>query len=191
MKQFLLLIILILIIILFQRVYENFDIVSDTEYKTFESSYKSDEDESQPSYLSNLTQQYQPNVKCCLIQKNYVEDSNNEFGGNFKYQFKKMENENCDSKLYNPNSNQQLFFNGENGWNNINCDENKNILGSCRQTNKECIDFVTKEFCDKYKMTWSERTCQNQLDFKWEDKTRIPLPELKDDGTFVMFKRWN
>lgn len=190
MKLFLILLISILLLVLCQRVYESFDIVSDYEYTDFKQSYRSDNDTTEEQYLSTLTYQSKPNVKCCLIENKYV-PANYEGGGNFEYQFNKMENEKCNGKLYNLNSKQQLFLDGENGWNNDNCDANKNILGSCRQTNKECVDFVTKEFCDKYKMTWSKRTCQNPLDFVWEDKTRIKDPHYKDDGTFVMFKRWN
>ena len=46
----------------------------------------------------------------------------------------------------------------------INCNENNNIYGSCRLGNKECKDFVTKDFCNKYnKMIWSNKTCNESF----------------------------
>ena len=38
-------------------------------------------------------------------------------------------------------------------------------------------------------MTWSEKTCHNPLEFKWEDKINLKLPKLKDDGKYVLFNK--
>jgi hypothetical protein len=53
----------------------------------------------------------------------------------------------------------------------------------------ECTDFVDKSFCDQVKdMVWSEKTCQNQLEFVWQDKIIRKIPEKdKNDGSYVMF----
>ena len=100
-------------------------------------------------YFENFYQK-----KCCNIKTAYVKDpSNKPAGGNFKYIFDVSDN--CD---YN------TFVDGLNGWSNTNCNENNNILGSCRISNKECVDYVTKDYCDNYKnMFWSNNTCRNNI----------------------------
>ena len=51
-----------------------------------------------------------------------------------------------------------------------------------------CIDFFDKNFCDKYNdMTWSNKTCHESLDYKWDDKIKYTL--LKNPGLFVMFDK--
>ena len=98
--------------------------------------------------------------------------------------------------LYNLNSNQQLLIDGDNNWSNDNClvESNKidsslgSSLGSCRNINKECIDFVNKDFCDKYKMKWSDKTCQQPSEYKWIDPIIISSPVLyKSDGVLKLF----
>ena len=32
-------------------------------------------------------------------------------------------------------------------------------LGSCRNVDRECIDFVNKKTCDKYEMRWEPVPC--------------------------------
>jgi hypothetical protein len=167
---------------------EKFDILSDNNFIT-NHSYKSDNTQPQ-EYISELT--YQPKITrdCCLVEKKYVPDVNNEFGGNFKYKYKKLSNENCDLKLFRLDNNKQLFFENENNWSNEKCNNNIiNGIGSCRNVNKECIDFVDKTFCDQYKMTWSKKTCNNSLNYKWHDtqKNKLPQKAIPFDGTFKMF----
>lgn len=97
--------------------------------------------------------------KCCLINKEYIEDKNSLLGGKFKYNYTKLENNDCNYKLYDNNNTVQLLMNNINGWNNDYCNKNNNLLGSCRFANKECIDFVTKSYCDNYNMKWTTKTC--------------------------------
>ncbi len=199
MNIILLLIISILIVILSEynnyscknnkELSEKFDILSNIDKET-DAKYKSDYDSSKPTYTSSLT--YNPKLKmsCCLVKKKYL-PNNNLYGGAFKYTYKPLENENCDLKLYRLDSNAQLFIDGENNWSNQNCktNANNNKLGSCRNINKECIDFVTQDYCSKYKMTWSEKTCHDPLEYKWVDRINLKLPKLKDDGAYVMFDK--
>ena len=42
----------------------------------------------------------------------------------------------------------------------------KPYLGSCRDRNFECLDFIDKKTCDKYKgYTWSTKTCMENIKF--------------------------
>jgi len=104
--------------------------------------------------LKKNYKEYFNNLSCCLIQKKYLPDNNNINGGNFKYIYNILNNKMCSD----PNSQFEIKSDINN------CHENNNIYGSCRIANKECIDFVTKEFCNKYnKMVWSKKTCNEQL----------------------------
>lgn len=181
MKQIILLIILILIVLYINN-YEFFsDIVSDNIYTNNYETYKKSEE-----YISELSYEKYPNRKCCLVEKKYIPNENNKYGGDFSYIFKELENENCDLKLFRLDSNKQLFFEGENNWSNDNCNPENKIIGSCRFVNKECIDFVTKDYCDKYNMTWSDKTCHNQLDFQWVDKiSRIEIPTIDKTNLII------
>jgi hypothetical protein len=71
----------------------------------------------------------------------------------------------------------------------IDCNDNR-ILGSCRNINKECIDFVTKEHCDNYRMTFSNKTCRDPLPYIWIDKADRPVNKQKDNGEFLLFKKY-
>jgi hypothetical protein len=144
---------------------EQFDIVSSNNYTEFESPYKSDTDKTSNIYISPLTNLSNKNVDCCLVEK--------KFGpGNFDYSFTKLHNEFCNPKQYDLTSNKQLFIDGENNWSNKkHCQKNKKI-GSCRNINKECVDYVDKEYCDKYKMVWSNKTCHDSLDYIWTDRIK-------------------
>ena len=105
--------------------------------------------------------------KCCLIEKQYLPDNNSLYCGNFKYTYLPKEKEDCDLFKYELNNNKQLLIDGINNWSNNNCN-NDSKLGSCRINNFECVDFVDKQFCDKVPdMVWSDKTCQNPLDFTW------------------------
>ena len=130
-------------------------------------------------------------TNCCLVEKKYVSNKNELFGGNFKYIYTKKTNEECNNDLYNLNSNKQLLFDGVNNWSNKYCNNKSNVLlGSCRNINKECVDFVDKKFCDNYRMKWSSKTCHEPLDFVWSDPIKMVLPEYGNgDGTFVIFDK--
>jgi hypothetical protein len=188
------LVIAILILFLFNNLIEYFDIGSDNEYTSNEAVYKSDADNSKPTFSNPIDYQPKNKLNCCLVEKKYIEDNKNtpiklrnSTGGHFKYVYTKLEDEKCDLKLFRLDNNKQLFFDGVNNWSNNYCKVNnsKNVLGSCRLNSKECIDFVDKNYCDKYKMTWSEKTCHDPLDFVWKDP--IKLNKSTDDGTFKMF----
>lgn len=87
----------------------------------------------------------------CLITKEYVPELTNELGGDFKYVYKKVD----DLEINNYSSNNQQI---------IDCNSDHNSIGSCRRSNKECIDFVDNNFCKKYKgMIWSNKTCNNNI----------------------------
>lgn len=168
MKYIILIIILLLLIILKKNIKEKFsDIVSNIVYPNFEADYKSDNDTNKSYDL--------PNINCCLVEKKYLPSEKSINGGNFKYTFEKLENQKCNNNIYNLNSNKQLFIEGENNWSNENCIDNNIKIGSCRNINKECIDFVDNEFCNKYRMVWSDRTCQNAIPYVWIDK----MPKLE------------
>ncbi len=131
-------------------------------------------------------------TNCCLVEKKYVSNKNELFGGNFKYIYTKKTNEECNYDLYNLNSNKQLLFDSVNNWSNKHCVDNQSeaLIGSCRNINKECVDFVDKKFCDNYKMKWSSKTCHEPLDFVWSDPVKLVLPEYgNDDGSFILFDK--
>ena len=71
----------------------------------------------------------------------------------------------------------------------IDCNDNR-ILGSCRNINKECIDFVTKEYCDNYKMTFYNKTCRDPLPYIWIDKANRPVNKQENNGEFLLFKKF-
>ena len=102
------------------------------------------------------------NNKCCLIEKKYVPNEKNIKCRSYKYDYKLLENNNCNFNNISTNNNQELKIEGINGWSNDNC-KNNNILGSCSyNNNKECIDFVDKNFCNNYYgMTWSSKPCNS------------------------------
>jgi hypothetical protein len=111
-----------------------------------------------PTYYYN---NYNNNNNCCLVNKKVGENG-------FTYTYEKLNDDNCNPDNYTTNNNTQLYIDGVNNWSNDNCTDNK--LGSCRQSNKECVDFQSKDTCDKYKLTWSELTCNDPLPFVWQDK---------------------
>jgi hypothetical protein len=168
----------------------------------FDPLYFNQNDDYEELYVSNTNNQPAPKltkVDCCLVEKKYLPNSAGLFGGDFSYVFTKKTNEQCENNLYNLNSNQQLLIDGDNNWSNDFCSENltkKSLtdslgslgsLGSCRNMNKECIDFVNKDFCDKYKMKWSDKTCHTPSDYTWVDPIKFKLPAKLNHGTFKMF----
>lgn len=117
--------------------------------------------------------------KCCLIKKEFIE-------GKFSYNFNVLNDDACNLDLYELDQNNVLLFDGINGWSNNYCVKSNNILGSCRRSNMECIDFVTKGDCDninqlsntnfnlnfdkknqndtlRLKTVWSNKTCQDRV----------------------------
>jgi hypothetical protein len=147
----------------------------------------------EPLYKTSINSSYITNniTKCCLVEKKYLSNKKELHGGNFKYVYTKKTNEECNNDLYNLNSNKQLLFDGVNNWSNKYCNNKSNVLlGSCRNINKECVDFVDKKFCDNYRMKWSSKTCHEPLDFIWSDPVKMVLPEYGNgDGTFVIFDK--
>jgi hypothetical protein len=142
------------------------------------------------TYISDLT----PNTKnCCLIEKKYDIDSKSIYNGNFKYIYKKLKDDKCYYDLYNLDNNKQLMIEGINGWSNNNCsNEALDKVGSCRNMNFECIDFVNKAFCDDKKMTWSELTCNNSLPYSLDNPNlpinKEPRPVYgSKDGSYHLF----
>lgn len=95
-------------------------------------------------------------TKCCKVEK--VVLPNNTFG--YEYNIK----EKC-SRDY--NSNARYIFENETIDNKPftldKCNSSSNLFGSCRKIGFECIDFVTPEDCNKYKLKWSEKTCHSKL----------------------------
>jgi hypothetical protein len=80
------------------------------------------------------------------------------------------------------------MYNKEILMNNENCDVKNNKLGSCRMINNECVDFVTQTYCNTIPgMIWSDKTCNNPLEFVWKDNIIRNVPEKNNDGVFTMF----
>jgi len=92
--------------------------------------------------------------KCCEVKK--VVLPNNTFG--YKYNIK----ENCNN-IY--NSNIRNIFENEiidnKPFTLDKCNSSSNLFGSCRKNVFECVDFITPEDCNKYKLQWSKDTCHN------------------------------
>jgi len=181
-------IIIIVGIIWYCMSFETFEPVGSNQYNSWEHDYKSDTDKTVPVYYSQLDYQKVPKINCCLVEKKYIPSPNDLFGGNFTYTFTKKSDEQCNTSNYNLNSNKQILIEGDNDWSNNFCSEKTNKLGSCRNINKECIDFVDKDFCDKYRMKWSSKTCHQPLEYTWNDPIKIDMPSKKPgNGTFKMF----
>jgi hypothetical protein len=107
--------------------------------------------------------------KCCLIKKEYVPDDNSLYNAIFKYKYNKLYDDSCNINLHEQNSNQQLFIDGQNNWDNNLCTEENTAVGSCRRNNKECVDFLQKKDCDKYYMNWYNKSCHNAIPFVFSD----------------------
>ena len=134
---------------------------------------------------------------CCLIKKEYVPDKDDTWGGKFTYIYDKLKNDKCNPLLYDINSNTQLLFEGENNWNNNLCSDNNNILGSCRNINYECVDFVTKDFCNnmnkkhKTNLIWSTNTCEQPLKFIFDDKVKYNVNSITNYTSVNQFSLYN
>jgi hypothetical protein len=101
--------------------------------------------------------------KCCLVKK--VLDNNN-----FKYEYTKYSDNDCDIDNFVLDQNNQLLFDGINNWNNNECKNDTTKLGSCKHYNFECIDFVDKETCDKYNDQMPPDPLNRKITFTWSNK---------------------
>ena len=120
------------------------------------------------------------NLKCCSIENKYLPNNNSLYHGDFKYIYNIKENEDCNPSLYEINNNQELLIDGINNWSNKDCNNQNTVLGSCRNINNECINFVDKQFCDKISgMVWSEKSCNNPLEYVWKDRIVRNVPEKR------------
>jgi len=151
-KIIILLLVILIIYYLNNREYFS-DVLSTIEFPNNEEKYVPKFPLEKEKYLDQLTMDYKPSLKCCLIRID---------------------------------SNKQVYFEGNNNWSNTNCNHRAKKLGSCRNTNKECIDFVDENFCKEYNMVWSEQTCRDPTKYVWKDKSNFVFPE-NTDNTFKMF----
>ena len=172
------LIIILLLLILYNCTETFQDFLPSNQFTLFNYSY-----EKSPPNVSKLTYRENPNMQCCLIEKKFVYKPGETNNGDFNYFYTHLEKEKCNYNLYNLDSNKQLFIDGENRWSNSKCSADKSNIGSCRNVNKECIVFVTKEYCDQYRMEWSDKTCNNPLPFVWKD--RVNQKVSWDDQTCI------
>ena len=121
-------------------------------------------------YTKNLDDpKPKPDPICCKITRKLDPK------GNWYYDHKKLKGNKC--KPYNSNipelNKSEYYYLGSSSWDtndkcsNTYLDKNKQpYLGSCRNLNFECLDFVPKKTCDKFKgYTWSIKTCMNNIDF--------------------------
>lgn len=132
---------------------------------------------------------------CCLVTK--------KFNGDYYYEYEKMSGDKCNMDLYILNKNKELLFDGINGWSNNACSFQKdndyiNKLGSCRNNNFECKDFVLEDTCNKYKnnsnlilnefkgntindlITFQDKkSLINKSNIKWSEKTCEERVEYK------------
>lgn len=128
---------------------------------------------------NNETQNLIYDNSCCLISKNYTQHG-------FSYNYTPLENENCNINNHELDHNNQLMFNNLNYWDNKYCKNNLDdqILGSCKNNNFECFDFITKKQCIEYannlklnyylkfdinrkkiNVAWSEKTCEGKIPY--------------------------
>ena len=101
--------------------------------------------------------------KCCLVKKELD-------GNNFKYIYKKYNNMDCDIDNFELDQNNQLLFDGINNWDNNECKNDTNKLGSCQHYDFECIDFVDKETCDTYNERMPKDPLNRKIGFTWSNK---------------------
>ena len=94
---------------------------------------------------------------CCLVTK--------KFNGTYYYDYEKMSGDKCNIDLYILNKNKELLFDGVNNWSN----NDINKLGSCRNNNFECNDFILEETCNKYREN-TKGVLKNKTNIKWSNK---------------------
>jgi hypothetical protein len=119
------------------------------------------------------------NIKCCKINKVIYNDNNLLKS---KYIYQKLENDKCNPDKYILNHEQQLYIEGINNWSNNDCNENS--LGSCKKNNLECMDFMKKDSCTMYNMTWFNNTCydkfkgENKIDINYNNSNKINKEQI-------------
>ena len=131
-------ILLIILIILFYNVFftkECFDVVGDSS-----------------NIGTSIFNYDNKNINCCLVKKKLTDT--------VRFSFNKLKNEQCNPLLHNQDSNTKLFTEGENNWDNNDCQVN-NSLGSCRNghSNKECVDLMKEPVCKQFNMSWYKGPC--------------------------------
>jgi hypothetical protein len=117
--------------------------------------------------------------KCCLVKKVFD-------GNDFKYIYNKYYNDDCNIDNFELDHNNQLLFEGYNGWSNEYCSNDSNILGSCQHYDFECIDFVSKETCENYNKNIPADRLNRKVVYSWlpvpcynKNKTNIPLKSIE------------
>ena len=120
--------------------------------------------------------------KCCLVTKKFDKTGIN-------YNYKKLENEQCDINLHELDNNNQLLLDGIDNWDNKYCvnDLSGQILGSCRKYNFECIDFITQDSCNTLNSKYTKHflllygTLSKKINLKWFNKScenKIPYKDI-------------
>jgi len=111
--------------------------------------------------------------KCCLVKK--VLDNND----GFEYTYTKYQDDQCNIDNFELDQNNQLLFEGYNGWSNDYCSNDTSNLGSCQHYNFECIDFVSQDKCDEYNNRMHVDKLNRKLSYNWKEspcynKEKIP-----------------
>jgi len=125
-----------------------------------------------------------PDSLCCKVTRK-IDEKN----GEWYYDYEKMKGSKCkpyDNNIPELNRTEYYYVGSQNWDTNDKCsskylDENKQpYLGSCRNLNFECLDFVDKKTCDKYPgYKWSIKTCMDNIKFpiKYKDNKHYLLNE--------------
>lgn len=115
--------------------------------------------------INNFTTNYVQlkSNKCCLIKKVLN-------GESFNYEYQEYKDNECDLNNFELDHNNQLFFDGESGWTNDKCSNEKSDLGSCRHYDFECIDFVSKDKCNEYNKRMPPDPQHRKITYNWENK---------------------
>lgn len=114
--------------------------------------------------------------KCCLVKK--VLDNND----GFKYMHTKYQDDECNIDNFELDQNNQLLFEGYNGWSNDYCSNDTSNLGSCQHYNFECIDFVSKDTCDAYNNRMPVDRLNRKLSYNWHP---VPCYNRKDTNVDI------
>tara|TARA_B100001093_G_scaffold369457_1_gene354423 strand:+ start:1080 stop:1706 length:627 start_codon:yes stop_codon:yes gene_type:complete len=131
-------------------------------------------------------------VNCCKVDLKFDYDKND-----FAYKFKKLDK--CSQDDFHNSINHNLFVEGIDNWTNDMCKEpvckKDVILGSCKNVNFTCKDFVTKENCEKFGLEWFPETCRRpynkplktkyydiEKDTKKPNEFKIDFDQLEDSS---------